>query len=564
MGLFLLLCSLPAIGTILRQADEAIPGLGLSVPWLAAYTERPPPDLVRKTIWRHRELMAVGRALSGVGQASVEPRLLESCRRDDPGNGLYDYLDLLLVLRSGLGGDAAVLAQLSELSSTPAAQAHVLRQHQVIQEALAHEGISQRRAALLAWENCSWLQQSCDKATRELTRLLSARASVWRETGRTADAVRAHAAIVRLTTDLAKESPSPETMLLVSELTASACRELARDCASSGVGSRPASGPAAAGGASPSRPDPRACEEAASKAAALRDTWHKAVDAEGVGVLPWMGASIHVLLARPEHHRVMVSLVCSLLALTCCATLLVLLVPIGIAAVATSMPPDAELKWRGGRPGRWGGAVLPVLPVLAMSLFLSVVNIDFTWLLSAPSVVGVAAFPALAVILLWLAAYGCAVLTEKEPRYGWSLAGVYVAGAVLLLGLLLVRGGVAGPTLWRPPVAVCVFRAAGFVTTVLCFLMVALWVLMNVRRGLRGRFSLAVLSRVFLPVVAASFLYMGLLAFSLLWLNDSRNTAHQQAFALAAANPVADCLGPDWYRDHLAGARALVETIESR
>lgn len=564
VGLFLLLCSLPAIGTILRQADEAIPGLGQSVHLLAAYTDQIPRDLVRNTITRHRELIAVGRALSSLSQANANPRFLESCRREDPGNGLYDSLDLLILLRSNNGDDTAVLAQLVRVSSAPEVQVRILRQRQVIQEALIHEGVSQRRAALLAWEGCTWLQQSCDKTMRELARLLTAKASAWREAGRTADAVRAHAAIVRLATDLAKESPSPGTMLLASELTASACREQARDHAVNGAGSRPASGSADTSGSSSSRPDPRAFEEAASKAAALSEAWHRIVDRDGVGVLPWMGASIHILLARPEHHRAMVSLVCSLLALTCCATLLALLVPVGIAAVVGRMPPDVELKWRGGQRGRWGAAALPVLPLLVFLLCLSLTGIDFTWLLSAPSIVGVVLFPSLAVALLGVAVYGFAFLVEKESRYGWSLKGVCVVGVVLLLSLPLIRGLVGGNVSWRPPLTVCELRAAGFVIPVLCFLLLVAWILLSVRRYRHGRFSLAVLSRAFLPVAAIAFLYASVLSFSLLWLNDSRNTTHQQAFARAAADPVADRLGPNWYQDHLTGARVLVETTESR
>lgn len=564
VGLFLLLCSLPAIGTILRQADEAIPGLGQSVHLLAAYTDQIPRDLVRNTITRHRELMAVGRALSSLSEANANPRLLDSCRRDDPGNGLYDCLGLLLVLRSGEGNDAAVLAQLARFASAPPVQARILRQHQIIEEALGPVCASPRRATLLAWEGCTWLQQSCDKAIRELARLLSAKASAWREAGRTTDATRAHAAIIRLATDLAKESPSPGTMLLASELTASTCRKLARDYAANGAGPRPASGPATVGGSSSSGVDPRAFEEAASKAAALRDTWHGIVDTEGVGVLPWMGASIHILLARPEHHRVMVSLVCSLLALTCCATLLALLVPVGIAAVVARMPPDVELKWRGGQGGRWGAAALPVLPLLVMLAYLSLANVDFTWLLSAPSALGLAGFPSLMVVLVWLAAYGFAVVTEKEPRYGWSLGGVKLVAGGLVTGIVPIHclGGVHSS--WWPPRMVSELRVTGLIALAGCLVLVALWVLINVLRRVAGRFSLAVLARAFLPVIAAGFLYMSLLAFSLLWLNDARNTAHQQAFARAAADPVADRLGPNWYQDHLAGARALVETLESR
>ncbi len=539
-----------------------VPGLEAAVPWMAKYADRIPPGTIASAIARRPEINAVRRAFEEVSLRGGTPSTLDSFRRSDADNGLYDYLDLLLLLRSGQGSDETLLAGLSRVSSASPVRLHVLRQRQVVEEALGREGVSRRRAAVVAWESCTWLQQFHDRVFRELARLLIARASAWRETGRAADAVRAHAVLVRLATDVALDSPSPGTLLLASELTASACRELARDRAAAGTGSGPAGGTL-------DRPlppvmDARRCDVEAVKAAALGDAWHEVVDTGGVGMLPWMGASMHVLLARCEHHRVMVSLVSSVLALACCLTLLVLLVLVGIVVAATRMPPDVELKWPGGRWRCWRVAALPVLPLLAMLLFLSLAEIDFSWLLSAPSVVGVALFPGLTVILLGMVAYVSAGVVEEERRYGWSLKGVYVVGVVLLLALLLVRGIVGGGAPWRPPLWVREFRAAGLMVSLFLILLATLWILLNIRRYRQGRFSLAVVSRAFLPVVAASFLYAGVLSFSLLWLNEARDTGHQEAFARAAVDPVAGQLGPDWYRDHLAGARALIEALENR
>ncbi|HOW72856.1 MAG TPA: hypothetical protein PKY77_19830 [Phycisphaerae bacterium] len=557
-----MLCCLPAVEIIFRQVDEMVPGLEAAVPWMAKYADRIPPGVIANALARRPEVSAVRRAFEDVSLRGGTPSTLDSCRRSDADNGLYDFLDLLVLLRSGQGGDAALLAGLSKVTSAPPVRLYVLRQRQVVEEALGREGVSRRRAAVVAWESCTWLQQSHDRVFRELARLLLGRASAWRETGCAADAVRAHAALVRLATDVAEDSPSPGTVLLASELTASGCRELARDAAAVGVGSGPAGGTS-------DRPlplvmDARRGDAEGLKAAALGDVWHEVVDREGVGMLPWMGASMHVLLARSEHHRVMVSLVSSVLALACYLTLLVVLVLVGASTVATRMPPGVELKWPGGRWGCWCAAALPVLPLLAMWVYLSLADIDFSWLLSAPSVVGVALFPALTVILLGVAAYLSAGVVEEERRWGWSLKGGGVVGVVSLLTLVLVRGIVSGDAPWRPPLWVREFRAAGLVLSLFCLLSVASWILVSVLRYRRGRFSLAVLSRALLPVVAASFLYAGVLSFSLLWLNEARNTAHQQAFARAAADPVTGQLGPDWYRDHLAGARALIEALENR
>lgn len=564
MGVFLLACCLPAVETILRQTDEAVPGLEEAIPWMGRYADRIPHSLIGRVLARQHQIVAVRRALSEVSIPTKTPPSLDSCRRSDADNGLYDYLELLLLLRSGEGGDPALRAQLRRVTTASPARLYVFRQRQVVDEALRQQKISPRRAAVAAWESCTWVQEPFGRVFRELARLLAAKGSDWREAGRPADALLAHATIVRLATDLAKESPAPTVVLLASELTASGCREMARDWVAAPAGSQPAGASSVSGSSGPRPAGSLAFEAEAVRAAALGDTWHRTVDATGVGVLPWMGRAIHVLLARAEHQRLMAALVGSLLGLECCLMLLVLLVPLGIAAALTRMPPGAGSGWRGGRWAPWMAALLPVVPVAAGWLFLRLASVDFTWLLSAPSLAGVALIPASTVILTGLAVHGAAVVIEKDRWYGWSLKGVYAGVAVLLLTVVLVVFASVGQAPWRPPPAVRGFRIAGFLMTVDCFVLLVLFVASNLSRRIQGRFSLAILSRVFLPVISAAFLYAGVLTFTLLRINEAGNAAHQRAFSCVAADPVAEQLGPGWYRDHLAGARALIETFGAR
>jgi len=552
--------AVPFVRTVAAQLGEMVPHAGEHL-WIDPYRA------AARRILQDRQIRAVRLACQRLAGDPDERPDLTPFRQADPDNGLYAYLEALSALREPGGDGVTLLDRVRSLRTAPRVRLYLARQYRTARGVFGEAQVPARRAARAAeqlryrapYVGAAALREAHGPILRELANRLLNRGTAWRESDRLDDAITAHTAVVRLLTDLAKDSPSPDVVLLAAEELPESLHELARDAAAGGSAQTvdETAGPATNTGA--------ACREQADRIASLHERWHELADRDAINVLPHTGESFHVLLVPREHRNAMCSLCVTLLSMATWLGLLALcLVWLGVA-ILTFRPADIELAWRHGSRSKWLAAAIVCGPLVLLSVLIWVVRIDFTWLISLPSLWAVCLWPALVPVMVGLAARLQMVTARPAAHLSWSRAGVWIPALVLVLTVVL------GPVLlvpredpWQPPGAIQSFRTVGFLVGLESVVVAGVWIAAALIRLRRGKFSLRTWSCMYLHVASAALLVVSLISLAALAANQRLDMVHQRAFAGAAADPLGDRIGDAWYETYFAGARALAEHMETR
>ncbi len=304
LAFFLTVLAVPLNRTLLWQAGEIIPSLGPQLwpePWRA----------VGNAIASDPGIRATTLAFQALAEGRADAFDADAYRQIDPANGLYDYLELYPLLRAARLDDERLRGRIAGLANSQPAHLYLNRRFRMVEDLFIEAGTPPRIAARNSLQLAFYLpfvaniHEQYQPVLRELAVAMLAYGRNLREAGQLDAAYQAHAAVIRLLTELAGESRVPNTMLLASEILPEALRELDRDVEAR-VGANPESA---------------AIEQQASRLADLRRRWHEAADA-GLNLLPFTPMACHVPLARAEHQRAMGAVTSAVLGLAAWAVLL--------------------------------------------------------------------------------------------------------------------------------------------------------------------------------------------------------------------------------------------------
>lgn len=558
MGLAVLL----AVGSVpwLNRLGSQI---ALMMPWVdpigekrneamqLAYERDPPPETAEAALY----------AAARPHRARLN---LTALRRRDEGNGLYNWLDLLGDLppvtkpaasRPAGGGVASVKpsvqsrpaeggitpTRLSEVAGGAPVRLYADRRYTDMMEVLGSMGVSGREAAREARTANVHYSYLCRSVLRGLADGLMRQGSMWREAGRPQDAVVAHAAVVRLMLQVVSDSPAPEVVLLAVEYAPAALREIAREAPAAGL-------PGAVA---------EQCTAAALQVESLRWEWHHPPGGDAVNVLPYMPDFV---LAEAAHDRAMGSMLAALIGAGTWAWLAgvcVLLMPWAVRGWQSGV----AVRWRWNGRGRWLAAVVVAGPMMVLMALSLTARVPFTWLVSMPSLYGVVLLGLLTPVLVGLATWLCVEFPLEWSRARRSGKVVLVITAIALLVLVMaVRLMVRLDSPWSPA-GVRVIRWTGFVIGLESAVVMAVWLLWGFVRRRRSRLAAGPMAGANLAVAAVGWAVAAAVMSGALGLNIRIDARHEEAFARAAADPVGDRLGPEWFARHFEKAQQVLGLI---
>ncbi len=567
ISVFLAGLMVPPASLWLAQVGEMVPAVG-ELFWKEPY------QAAARRVASDRPILAVRRAFEVSYQAQPDESALDAGAALDPTNGLYAYLRLLPILRQEAIEQDMLRQRLRSATTASPARLHVMRERQLAYDAFRKAGVPARRAATAAMRMDRVVASLVGLPSRgwpathlpvlgELADRLGQYGERSREAGRVPDAVAAHAAVVRLLTDLVEDSPEPSLVLTAAELLANAMDQLALDMRAIGsfhTNSAPTVEPSESIAGKPGPQElAAACRGEATKLRDFRDRWHDMVRTEGVSVLPMCGDTCHALLAAPTHHRVMTSFCLVALAAAVWAGLwLVCLAAIPGAVV--SLRSENVVEWRSGRWSYALATLLPVLPVVMLWLSLSTWTVSQEWLTSQPTVRAWAAWPLVAMVLigvctrLTLRVAGSSESDRQSVRRGWAV--LLIMGTLVLLALVV--GGWWGES-WQPPAAVRRFRLVGWTLGAAAVGVLGVWGIRATMHWRAGLIAWPSRSRAYLQAVSVALLSAGCLLWLCLWVNQSRDLDHQESYAQASLRPVSDIMGNSWYQDCFAASRRVAQ-----
>jgi len=156
--------------------------------------------------------------------------------------------------------------------------------------------------------------------------------------------------------------------------------------------------------------------------------------------------------------------------------------------------------------------------------------------------------PFLLLLVLGLAAHlGVEIVPPRErsrmpARAVWIIAAVMV---VTLTGLMIWPPVHAEP--WQPPAGIQRFRRIAPLMELEAGVIVLVWAVWSWVRRRRAGLPAGIRMRANLAVASRALLICSVIALVSLGINQRNDRQHQEAFARAAADPLADRLGPDWH-----------------
>ncbi len=518
LGLTALLCVIAGTlsGTVIGQVRTIVSG------WDEPVDRRVFQDVYRQ-IPARPHIPAVRRAVA----AALEGRAVPPEQRAvDRGNGLYAWLDLLVGLRAAATrpeADAETATLLDRLRDAGPAKLYLQEERRWLADLYIARGVPVRQA----WPLADWasemfppLRRAHRPVVRELCDRLSGYADRRLAAGDSEAAHEARRAAVRLLTELVRDSPTPEVVLL-------ACERL------------------------PVFLEGLAATEARARVAAFRAAWHAGAKRDRLNLLPRSG---DYALAERAQDRVLRSLACSLVCGMSLAVWLVVLPALWALRFWTARAP--VLMGEGVVDGwcerfLWTAAGAACLPVAAAVSWLGLGDVPFSWLASLPTlrsamllpVTASAMVPAGTLLLPWpervgagpgrrlkaacVAALAAGLLAAAVSSAG-APAGEGVPGDIRALRWVFLLSGWGGAALLAGGVVLAIGR-------------------LGAARAWAGMLSLACRGTVLLAVLTVASLAA----------NTALDAAHIRAFAAAAADPVSDRLGADWFDRFFEAARRV-------
>jgi hypothetical protein len=331
---------------------------------------------------------------------------------------------------------------------------------------------------------------------------------------------------------MVEDSPRPDVALLATERLPAAIRELqalGRDAAQT--------------------------EAAARAVAEFRQRWMSMADRE-VSILPNMAAPAP---AADMQQRVLGSMVASASLLACGWLFAVVCLVLIVVVLATRTFGPVPLIWRWGGRGAMVAPAIVVVPALVTILVACGGGLPFVWLLSLRSLGG-AVLLLVVTILTWMLATQVCV-RSTDPAHESGLPWPALLGGAVFVALVVVAVAVLFPPLdepWRPPLAVQLFRRLGGVAGLASIPVLLVWAWQHRSARRRANLPAGVWARACLAVASSTMVLLLCAAVIGLTVNSRRDAAHDAAFLKAAADPIADRLGPQWFETHFAPARQLL------
>lgn len=519
-SLVLVLLSAPLMRTLVLQINMMRPTIDESE--AASYETE---------LRRSATLIPLWRAFTRLSQPVSRPDDADEIAKLDPANGLRAWLELLMRLRqvdrsttSGpADADAGILNALVSIRSAPPVRLYATHERDLVLKALADVPPKQR-AAHAAYLLYHWPENAQPNASRsgrpllgELAARLEALAARWQEEGKLELARTAREAIVRLMTDMVRDSPTPELALLASEHLTPALRNLGET-------------------------------DKAERLDQFRAQYRRTFQGDRTNLIPYTGQTV---LAANAHDHVLRSMTATLAVLAAWVVFAVLSLFLMIVVLSAQPPDEITVQWRHPGQGAREAAVLACSPLLAALIVIAVADIPWAWLISRPSLV-----PAVLLLGLLLVSSGAATwIGVRLPetfrpcplprKAAWS-AGALVVPTLLLLVLFVPVGHES----WRPPVAIQRFRLWGTVIGGMSLGLAVLWLIAGVVHRTRTGLPPGVWARAGLGVATSALMFTSILLWPVLVANQYFDIRHERAFVRAAADPVADRLGSDWLKHY--------------
>jgi len=487
---------------------------------------------VTRVLRAERGILPARKALQLAAYGRVDRTGLEKLRRQDPANGLYSYLQLLALLRQydrpihtqPAAGDAELCDLLRRLATGPPVKIYLTRQRDVAEKVFRKAGLSVRRSAFEAYQ----IQFAVIhlRIVSELADRLIERAGIWWSAGRSDDATAAYNAVLQLLTDLLDESPTPQIALLAAEKLPPVLE---------GVGA----------------------EKQARQLESFERRYSEDCLKDRVNILP---RTCGFILARDAHHRTLRSLCAAGLSILTWLTLALICLPMLPAALLFRPPAEEHFEWR--RTGM-KGLILPLagsLPLLLLLVVIATADLHFIWLFSSPTLPAILGYIPFMMVIVGLVTRLGIKQSERTHRNRRLIVTICVIVAILLLSVLIVPLLFPlKPDSWRPPAGIQRFRQAGFFVGAVSLVFIVLWLIwLCVRRrclGLPG----SVWAHGLLRVATVTLLFVSVFSLIVSGINHRNDRAHQQAFARASADELADRMGHDWYEKYFQGIRDCIK-----
>jgi len=536
LSLLLALVGAPLVVTFVEQIRDLIPQLQTQVTQ-EAY------QVAGRALAKELRILNLRQTFKGLAlPGRPGPVKWDSLRRSDPSNGIYIFLELLEalwehegIIAKGMGsevGEAELrIEQLLQqaLNGNPS-KIYTVRQREVATSGFRSAGLSPRRSAVEAERIrrvFGQLQEWHRRVLRELADRLMADRQRRSEHAQTEVSHAGAAAVVRLFTDLVRDSPTPDIALLAAEKLPASLRELGADTE-------------------------------ADRIASFTKNWHDATSDDQVNHIPHTGNGVVARVAHDRMMRSFLAVALSLISWLVLTSLLFALLPI---ALTSARGGGTHLVWRLGDRGPLTAGAMVCFPMFGLLLFTGFGNVPFAWLLSAPSLQGALFWPPLLIIVVLLASRLCVRSTDERMNCcTLPLSAVWAAMSVLLLTVM------AGPfcvdfaqDVWRPPAGIQLFRRVGWVLGMESVVLGVIWIVWSFVRLRRARLPVGIRARAVLTVTAVAWLAVSGISLVSLAINQLNDHRHQQAFAVAACDPVADRLGPNWPAGYFEGARLVPE-----
>ncbi len=456
----------------------------------------------------------------------------------DRDNGLYSHLRLLSSLRqlpvSAASPDvlSRIEHELRLVAGAPPARLYQQAIQNRIETALVQRaGLRPREAAASALITATATLGSQHRpVVRELVDRLRQWANVFRQAGQWRRALLAETLAARLVVQMVEDSPTYDVALLGAEQLPGPLHRAAGDARRLGIESADDA------------------TTAADAAAQFALAWHTAYTGE-VDMIPFSGG-IPADIAAPAQRRLLRAFSAAGATIAAHGLLWAMFLVLGVVVLVNRRARQTPLQPR-WRAADWVGALIVLTPLFLVLGVLAAGRVSFTWLFTTNSGAALLVFtPAwlVAVAMAGRIAVRWPAPMEAQRPPLWSVAVLMGAIVVLVVIGVLALSGSAGAG--RPPPEVRMLRRLLSLTGIASGLTVVVWFIVGqVRRrraggpaGLAARSQLAVVTRA-LPLSAA-------LLLACLWVDSREDRAHQQIYAAAARDPVADKLGADWQKHY--------------